>query len=200
MRSIVAIIAVSTLGLLLTRPALASVEARSGLPTGLHVGVGLTGASADLALGPISLGGAVTSSYMGTGNFGTALNPSARLVWTVRGGDGLSAGLVAAGTSMLGYPPPTPVNTQDPSTYKSPQPVRTLIGDVGLAVSYRYDFPYFFGRPLPITFSPTVTFMLDENGNVKFGPQTNLEVALRFTPEAELTVGGGTAVGLRFKL
>lgn len=191
MRSIVAILAVSSLGLMLTQPALASVEARSGLPTGLHVGVGLTGASTDLALGPISLGGAVTSSYMGTGPFGTALNPSARLVWTVRGGDGLSAGLVAAGTSMLTYPAYAPVNTKDPTAAnKPPQPIRILIGDVGLAVSYRYDFPYFFGRPLPITFSPTVTFMLDENGNVKFGPQTAMEVALRFTPEAELTVGG----------
>jgi len=194
MRSIVAILAVSSMGVLLVQPALASVEARAGLPTGLHVGVGLTGVSTDLALGPISLGGAVASSYMGSGPFGTALNPSARLVWTVRGGDGLSAGLVAAGTSMLTYPPYAP----DPN--KPPQTARVLIGDVGLAVSYRYDFPYFFGRPLPITFSPTVTFMLDENGNVKFGPQTNLEVALRFTPEAELTVGGGTAVGLRFKL
>lgn len=199
MRSITAALLTSTIGLLLAQPAVAAAEARSGLPTGLHLGVGLTGASADLALGPVSVGGAVTSSYMGMGPFGTTLNPSARVVWTVRGGDGLSVGLVGAGTSMLGYPP-VPANTKDGVVYSPPQPVRTLIGDAGVAVSYRYDFPNFFGRPLPITFSPTVTFMLDENGNVKFGPQTNLEVAVRFTPEAELTVGGGTAVGLRFKL
>ncbi|MNY04262.1 hypothetical protein D3C86_1369280 [compost metagenome] len=82
----------------------------------------------------------------------------------------------------------------------SPEPVVVPVGEAGLALSYRYDFPNFFGRSLPIIFSPTVTFMTDDKGMVKFGPHTSLEVAARFTPEAELTLGGGTIVGVRFRL
>ncbi|MBO9542210.1 hypothetical protein J7643_16600 [bacterium] len=173
-------------------PAEASVQARAGLDQGLNLGLGMTGASLNLTAGPITVGGAVTSASVYYGSVGTSLTPAAHLVYTVRDTGTIAFGLLGAYTGVQTYAS-TPVGV-------APEPVVIPVGEAGLALSYRYDFPNFFGRSLPITFSPTVTFMTDDKGMVKFGPHTSLEVAARFTPEAELTVGGGTIVGVRFRL
>lgn len=187
MRPLLLTLLTSLLGLSVSPPAFASLEGRSGLPSGIHVGMGLAGISLDAVAGPIAFGGAVA----GINGMGSMLIPSVRAIWTVRDGQGLSAGVMATAMSAL--------DTNTPP-YGGTPPVRVLMGEVGLAVSYRYDVPDIFGRTLPLTLSPILTFMIDPNGNVKFGPQTSLEFAARFTPEAELTIGGGTIVGMRFKL
>ncbi|HEY9899802.1 MAG TPA: hypothetical protein V6D00_11520 [Pantanalinema sp.] len=177
----------------LALPAQASVQARAGLEQGLNLGLGMTGAGLNVSAGPVTLGGSVTSASVYYGSVGTALTPSAHLVYTVRDTGAIAFGLVGAYTAVQTYGPPKLDGTAS-------EPLVIPVGEAGLALSYRYDFPHFFGRALPITFSPTVTFMADDKGMVKFGPHTSLEVSARFTPEAELTLGGGTIIGVRFRL
>ncbi|MNL24968.1 hypothetical protein D3C87_1464240 [compost metagenome] len=168
------------------------MQARAGLEQGIHLGLGMTGAGLNLSAGPLTIGGSVTSASVYYGSVGTALTPAAHLVYTVRDTGAIAFGLMGAYTVVQTYGPGQPD--------RAPDPVVIPVGEAGLALSYRYDFPHFFGRPLPITFSPTVTFMAGDKGLVKFGPHTSLEVAARFTPEAELTLGGGTIIGVRFRL
>lgn len=177
----------------LALPAEASVQARAGLPQGLNLGLGMTGAGLNVTAGPVTLGGSVTSASVYYGSVGTTLTPAAHLVYTVRDHSGIAFGLFGAYTGVQTYGAPAPDGSAG-------VPVVIPVGEAGLALSYRYDFPFFFGRSLPIIFSPNVTFMADDKGMVKFGPHTGLELSAQFTPEAELTLGGGTIIGVRFRL
>lgn len=199
-------IAAAALVIFAAETANASVQPRSGLPQGLNVGLGLTGASLDLSFGPLAIGGAVAGSTMNFGNIGGTLNPFARLIYTIRNDETLAFGFVLGAAAPLTYPVVTPMikpatATESASvTYTPPTPARVPIVDVGLTASYHFNLPNYFGVSLPLTVTPTVTFMLDGNNNLTFGPSTNLEAAVRFAPEVELVFGGGTSVGLRFKI
>lgn len=168
----------------------AATGARSGLPEGLNMGLGASGLSLDWAGGPLAFGGAITGDMFSA----NALSPTLRLVWTARNRDNLSVGFLAGAHYGLSTPIYNPID-QTTSPFG-----RELVGDVGLTASYRFDLPLLFERVLPLTLTPTLTFKIDRNGSLAFGPQTNIELAARFSKDVELTLGGGTIVGLRFQI
>jgi hypothetical protein len=190
-----------TLALVVSAPAFASTQRSADFTEGSAVGIGLFGLSYDYGLGPVSLGANIGTDLASFNYYGQpALKYNARLLWRVMEMDGLSGGVLAG----LQYDPGRPGGR----AYLNP--------DLGFSVAYdfrRFDAP--FALRLNVTLgvgsgatnyypstpdgsapdTPTANFFQ----RLTVGPNTSLELAYMPSDNMEITLGGGTWLGMRLK-
>lgn len=186
--------------LVLSTPALAATQRSADFSDGSAVGIGLFGLSYDYGLGPVSLGASIGTDLASSFSYGQpALKYNARLVWRVMEMDGLSGGVLAG----LQYDPGRPGGR----AYLNP--------DLGFSVAYdfrRFDSP--FALRLNVTLgvgSASSNYYPSSDGSVPdtptanffqrltVGPNTSLELAYMPSDNMEITLGGGTWLGMRLK-
>lgn len=172
-----------------------------------NLGIGLTGFSYDAALGNFSLGGMVNGNNLGASNqtILLALRALARFYHT----DNLSAGLVGG----IEYDPGQPGEHAN------------LVPDLGVALAYRFNLQNLAiagspvgGFPLVLRLNVTVGPTASSNYNYSvtpapqstdvlirpnffqrlgLGPNTTVALAYQANDNLEITLGGGTLLGMR---
>lgn len=176
-------------------PTQAAIQRSADFSEGNSLGIGLYGIAYDYSLWNVSLG-----AYAMTKQYGSNLTPildqspelGLRFLARSYERDGLSVGWVG-GLHVSSYKDYSGV-TQD---YRQRS---TLTPDVGMSVAYGFDL---FEMPLALRMNLTLGFSLLEGGDffqrLKFGPQTGLELAWQPREDLEVTLGGGTLLGMRLK-
>lgn len=180
------------------QPAQAAIQRSADFSEGHSVGIGLYGLSYDYGIGFFSAGLVASSAAsFSLGNpFGQPIKPGLRLLGRFYQQDGLSAGVLGGLTF-------DPGNVGD-RAYLTP--------DLGLGVAY--DFKQF---NVPVALRLNISVALGQSrsysyypgedpqpqGNLfqrlMFGPNTSLELAWMPTDKLEVTLGGGTILGMRMK-
>lgn len=189
-----------SIGLLLVHPAAqAAIQRSADFSEGSTLGIGLYGLSYDYGIGGFSAGLNVSSSASYGANsyspFNSPLRPSLRLMGRVYQQEGLSAGIFGG----LFFDP----GNVGERAY--------LVPDLGLGIAY--DFKQ-FNVPLALRLNMSValgdprrSYSNPEDSPVSanffqrlmMGPNTSLELAWLPTETLEVTLGGGTLVGMRMK-
>ncbi|PKL75656.1 MAG: hypothetical protein CVV27_14250 [Candidatus Melainabacteria bacterium HGW-Melainabacteria-1] len=178
-------------------PAQAAIQRSADFEDGHAIGIGLYGLSYDYGIGFFSAGLSAGSpaSYSLGNPLANPLRPSLRLFARFYEQAGLSAGLFTG----LNFDPGTPGERA------------YLIPDLGLGVAY--DFRQF---NLPFALRLNLSLALNDSRNryyspdssyptpnffqrLTFGPQTSLELAWMPSDQFEVTLGGGTLLGMRMK-
>lgn len=185
--------------LCLTLPAQAAIQRSADFSEGQSLGLGLYGASYDYGIGGFSAGVAIS------GNVTTSLLPdtynslksSLRLLGRFYQADGLSAAVLGG----LQFDPGMPGSR----AYLTP--------DLGVAIGYdfrQFEAPFAVRLNVSLALredrfyaSPTPEGSSAANGNffqrLGFGPNTSLELAWLPSDNLEVTLGGGTLLGMRLK-
>lgn len=185
--------------LVMANEAQASIQRSADFAQGNTIGLGLFGLSYDYGLGPISLGLMATTPLptipgLSNNSYQPYLKLSTRAVWRMFESDNLSAGLLVG----LEYDPGNPGSRS------------WLTPDVGFAVAYGFKI---FEVPIALRLNVTVAASrntqyysdLDTTSlpsrnflqQLTVGPNTSLELAFKPNENLELTLGGGTVVGMR---
>lgn len=182
----------------------ASIQRGADFDDGSSLGVGLYGLSYDYGWEFLSLGLSTASSA--SSSLSNPLNTSLRINSRVLGRfyqeEGLSAAVLAG-------------VTLDPGT---PGGRAYLTPDLGLAIGYNFrefDLPFAVRLNLSLAISQPskLSYVYDPYGHseplqqpsghflqrLTFGPQTSFEVAWMPNDNLELTLGGGTLLGMRLK-
>ncbi|MGV3523275.1 MAG: hypothetical protein ACO1RX_03575 [Candidatus Sericytochromatia bacterium] len=182
--------------LCLTLPAQAAIQRSADFSAGQTLGLGLYGASYDYGIGGFSAGLAIS------GNVSSSLLPdtynplksSLRLMGRFYQQDGLSAAVLGG----VQFDPGIPGNR----AYLTP--------DLGVGVAYdfrQFEAPFvvrlnvslalredrFYASPGPEAVTQSGNFFQ----RLGFGPQTSLELAWLPSDNLEVTLGGGTLLGMR---
>lgn len=178
-------------------PAQAAIQRSADFEPGQTIGIGLYGMSYDYGIGFFSAGFSVQSpSSLSLSNpLNDPLRPGLRLAGKFYQHDGLSADVLGG----LLY---------DPGR-SGERPL--LVPDLGLGLAYdfrQYKLPFVLRMNLTLAITdglsrydngdqalPNVTFFQ----RLSFGPQTSLELAWLPTKHLEVTLGGGTLLGMRLK-
>lgn len=189
-------------------PVQAALQRSADFSQGSTIGVGLFGLGYDYGLGPFSLGLTATTPLPNLSNlaFGsysmhasssfTGYQPylklSTRALWRLFESDGLSAGFLVG----LEYDPGSPGSRS------------WLTPDVGFSMAYGFEFWELpMALRLNVTIAPARTSAyLDSDTNLpprtflqqlSIGPNTSLELAVKPNDNLEITLGGGTLLGMR---
>ena len=189
----------ATMTFMILHPAAkASIQRSADFSEGSSLGVGLYGMSYDYGIGGFSAGLNVSSSASYGANsyspFNSPLRPSLRLIGRVYQQEGLSAGVFGG----LFFDP----GNVGERAYLTP--------DLGLGVAY--DFKQ-FNVPLALRLNMSVALGDGRRGyspddsqvsanffqRLIMGPNTSLELAWMPTETLEVTLGGGTLLGMRMK-
>lgn len=178
----------------------AETIANADFRPGQTIGVGIAGLSYDYAFPRVSLGGSLsTSNWLSPGNGRMQLG--ARGLVRFLDQQNLSAAVVGG----VLFDPGTPGDRS------------YLVPDLGLGVGYRFTLG---GLPLALRFNVTLTVDQGQNAppyatsispdvtvtqprgtvlqRLTTGPNTMLALAYQPTDNLEITLGGGTLVGVRF--
>jgi hypothetical protein len=185
------------------QPAQAAIQRSSDFSQGNTIGVGLFGLSYDYGVGPFSIGAAFSSDAIYSFASGSRLRPGLRAMWRFMEIDGLSAGVLAG----VQYDPGTPGGR----AYLTP--------DLGVGMAYNFkifDLPTALRLNLTLALSssstgyyfgsyPTSNSNVDEPTpnffqRLSIGPMSSLELAFMPSPNFEITLGGGTWLGMRLKI
>ena len=184
--------------LALLLPAEAAIQRSADFTSGHNVGVGLFGLSYDYGMGPFSIGTSFSTNAMPT-LVGIRLKPAVRSMWRFMEMEGLSAGVIA-GLQL------------DPGDVGGKA---SLVPDLGVGMAYNFkllDVAMALRLNLTLaTANSNTLFIVPTNDNIDapvpnalqrltVGPQTSLELAFMPTKNLEITLGGGTWVGMRVKL
>lgn len=176
-------------------PAQAAIQRSADFNQGSAIGIGIYGLSYDYGIGWFSAGIAAQSpASLNAGNpMNVPLKPSVRLLARFYELEGLSAGVLGG----VVYDPGQPGSR----AYLTP--------DLGLGVAY--DFRQF---NLPLALRLNLTLAVGDARSeysspdapsanffqrLMFGPQTSLELAWMPSDHLEVTLGGGTLLGMRLK-
>ena len=188
--------ALGALALLSTlAPAQAAIQRSADFSEGHALGIGLYGIAYDYSMWGVSAGAyAVTKQYSSslTPIFEQSPELGLRLLARSYDKDGLSVGWVGGlhVSSRNDYSDVTQGYRQR----------NILTPDLGLSVAYGFNL---WEMPLALRMNLTLGFSLLERGDffqrLKFGPQTGLELAWQPRQDLEVTVGGGTLLGMRLK-
>ena len=200
-----------TLGLFGANQAQAATQRSADFSDGNTVGVGLFGLSYDYGLGPVSLGfdsnaRLNTSAYSyGYGGLNTNLKFSGRTLWRVMETGTLTGAFLAAAH-------------YDPGSIGENN--SAFVPEVGFSIAYRIlDSPFLirlnttvgYNHNLTAKIWPEPTLPGDTSSNTpreveanflqKFGvgPGTSFELAYQPDENSEITVGGGSLIGMRLK-
>lgn len=187
------------LSLSLASNARAAIQRSADFSQGSSLGLGLYGLSYDYGLSAFSAGLAIQSPASGSlGNpLADALRLNLRLAGRFYQQDGLSMAVIGG----VLYDP----GRSGDRSY--------LIPDLGLGLAYDFrNFQIPFALRLNLTLAANDTrnrsFPTDPSGaidapnflqSLSFGPQTSIELAWLPTDNLEVTLGGGTLLGMRFK-
>ena len=178
-------------------PAPAAIQRSADFIDGHSIGLGLYGMSYDYGIGFFSAGLAAQSpSSM---NFSNPLNdplrPSLRLLGRFYQLEGLSAAVLGG----LLFDP----GRAGERAYLTP--------DLGLGIAYdfrQFNVPFALRMNLTLAISDRNVNLYPQDTSIPapnffqrltFGPQTSLELAWLPTDHLEVTVGGGTLLGMRMK-
>lgn len=184
-----------TLSALGAVPAQASIQRSADFSEGQTLGVGLYGMAYDYSAWNVSLGAYAVSKAYGS-NLTPIFDqsPDLGLRFAVRSyeQEGLYIGWVG-GLHVSGQ--------SDYNTISGSYQQRNhLIPDLGMSVAYNFNL---WELPLALRLNLTLGFSLLEQGDLlqrlQFGPQTGLELAWQPRKDLEVTVGGGTLMGMRLK-
>lgn len=181
----------------LSPQALAATQRSADFDAGNTVGLGLYGLSYDYGLGWFSVGLAAQSSVASTlGNpLADPIQLSTRMAGRFYEEEGLSAAVIAG----LYFDPGQPGSR----AYLTP--------DLGLSVAYdfrEHNFPFALRLNLSLAISDRTSYYpVSEDyapksnffQKLSFGPGTSLELAWMPTDNFEVTLGGGTLLGMRLK-
>lgn len=193
--SLTAFLSLSLPVLLLAPPAEAAIQRSADFDNGSSLGLGLYGLAYDFGWEFLSIGLSAASPTT-TGNPLTSpLRLNTRVLGRFYQAEGLSAAVLAG-------------VTLDPG---SPGSRAYLTPDLGLSIGYdfrEFDVPFAVRLNLSLAVSqqtgvqygwqdpqPASNFLQ----RLTFGPQTSLEVAWMPNDNLELTLGGGTLLGMRLK-
>lgn len=186
----------------LAQPAHAAIQRSSDFSQGHAIGVGLFGLSYDYGVGPFSIGAAFSSDAVYSFASGNRLRPGLRAMWRFMEIDGLSAGILGG----VQYDPGTPGNR----AYLTP--------DLGVGMAYNFkifDLPTALRLNLTLALSasstryyfgsyPTDSSVDEPTPNffqrLTIGPMSSLELAFMPSQNFEITLGGGTWLGMRLKI
>lgn len=190
----------ASVSLIWSASAQAATQLSADLEPGHRLGLGLMGAAYDLGLGPVGLGLALNTrepqSLLG-GNFRTEnmqLRYSLRGMWRVAEIESLSMGVLAGLHLDPGQPGERP----------------GLTPEVGMGVAWdlrTFDLPFALRLNLSVGINPYRPQPWQQNNTpptflqrLGLGPATSLEAAWFVNEQTEVTLGGGTLVGLRLKI
>lgn len=179
-------------------PAQAAIQRSADFSQGSAVGIGIYGLSYDYGIGFFSAGLAIQSqsSFSFSNPLNNPLRPSLRLAARFYQNRGLSADVLGGLLFDPGY-----VGERS-----------LLVPDIGLGVAY--DFRKAFKLPFALRMNLTLgvndySSRYPDNGEpgqqanffqkLGFGPQTSVELAWLPTKDLEITLGGGTLLGMRMK-
>ncbi|MEZ0368602.1 MAG: hypothetical protein ACAI44_05865 [Candidatus Sericytochromatia bacterium] len=186
------------LGAGLCAPSHAAIQRSADFTEGQTIGLGLYGLSYDYGIGFFSAGLAIQSASSSnlSNPFNNPLKPGLRLVGRIYQQEGLSASVLGGLLFDPGFSGDRPL----------------LTPDLGLGIAY--DFRQVFQMPFALRMNLTLGFSdgrnrytpIDESTptpnffqRLSFGPQTSLELAWIPTDHLEVTLGGGTLLGMRLK-
>lgn len=182
-------------------PASAAIQRSADFSQGQTVGLGLYGLSYDYGIGFFSAGlSAQSPASLSLGNpLNSPLKPGLRLAARFFELEGLSAAVIGG----LLFDP----GRSGERAYLTP--------DLGMGIAYdfrKFNFPFALRMNLTLALSdsrnsPIVPVYGDDYvapaGNffqrLSFGPQTSFELAWLPTDQLEVTLGGGTLLGMRMK-
>lgn len=180
--------------------ALAATQLSADVEPGHRLGLGLMGAAYDIGLGPVGLGFALNTrepQSLLAGNFRTEhmqLRYSLRGIWRIAEIDSLAMG-VLAGIHL------------DPGQAGERPGITPELG-MGVAWDLRsFDLPFALRLNLSVGIHPYRPSSWQQNDTpptllqrLGLGPATSLEAAWFVNDNTEVTLGGGTLVGLRLKI
>ncbi len=176
-------------------PAHAAIQRSADFSEGHALGIGLYGIAYDYSMWGVSAGAyAVTKQYSSslTPIFEQSPELGLRLLARSYDKDGLSVGWVG-GLHVSS-------RTDYSDVIQDSRQRNILTPDLGLSVAYGFNL---WEMPLALRMNLTLGFSLLERGDffqrLKFGPQTGLELAWQPRQDLEVTVGGGTLLGMRLK-
>ncbi len=176
----------------------AAIQRSADFEEGSTIGIGIYGMSYDYGIGFFSAGlSAQSSASLNFGNpMSQPLKPSLRLLARFYQLEGLSAGVLAGATYDPGFP--------GSRAYLTP--------DLGLSVGYDFrvhNAPFALRLNLTLAVGdgrgayPINDYDALPSGNffqrLSFGPLTSLELAWMPSEHFEVTLGGGTLMGMRLK-
>ena len=197
---------------LFTAETQAATQRSADFSQGNTVGIGLFGLSYDYGLGPVSLGfdsnakiNSSLSVYGGGGFGGNTLKFSSRGLWKVMETEKITGAFIAAA-----HYDPGDIGQNNPA----------FVPEVGFSIAYRIlDTPFLIrlnttvgynstlkGTVYPdystgINETPAEPREVEANFLQKFGvgPGTSFELAYQPDENSEITLGGGSLIGMRLK-
>ena len=177
-----------------TVPAQAAIQRSADFAEGQTLGIGLYGISYDYSAWNLSAGAYALSKQYGsnlTPIFDQSPDLGLRFAARSYAQDGLSVGWIGG----------LHVSSQNVYSAATGGYQRgALVPDLGMSVAYGFNL---WELPLAFRLNLTLGFSLLERGDLlqrlQFGPQTGFELAWQPREDLELTVGGGTLLGMRLK-
>ncbi len=173
------------------KPAEAAVQRSADFAEGQTIGIGLYGAAYDYGLGGFS-GGLYANTMSYTSSFSPNLNEPPRI------GLRLAARSYVDKSLSLGWIGGLHVRQKTSNLIPGDTTVRNeLVPDVGLSVAYSLQE---FDIPFILRLNMTLGLSLGESNplnSLQFGPQTGLELAWVPRENLEITLAGGTLLGMR---
>ena len=189
-----------SIGLISAGSARAATQLSADLEAGHRLGLGLMGAAYDLGLGPMGLGFAINTrepQSLLTGNFRTEnmqLRYSLRGMWRIAEIESLSMGVLAG------------IHLDPGRAGERPG----LTPEVGMGVAWdlrTFDLPFAVRLNLSVGINPYRPQPWQQNDppptllqRLGLGPASALEAAWFVNEHTEVTLGGGTLIGLRLKI
>ena len=173
-------------------PAYSAVKDCVDMPNGNNVSVGLFGLSYDYVIDAFGIGASIGKPLFSF-TYSPAMNLGLRAHYRFLNSDNLSAGVLAA----VNLDPGTPSDASG-----------KLIPDVGVGVAYTFE-DIGLSLRLNLTFTSSWTGapnVFSYSGDtqapnflqtITIGPNTSFEIGYRLNETAELTLGGGSLVGIR---
>lgn len=198
------------LGLLAPQQVLAATQRSADFSDGNTVGVGLFGLAYDYGLGPVSLGfdsnARISPSFMSYSASSMNLKFSGRGLWRVMETDTLTGAFLVAA-----HYDPGSIGENNAS----------FIPEAGFSIAYRIlDSPFLIRLNTTVGYNPNLkgyvwsdTYLpgdsssdnspreVEANFLQKFGvgPGTSFELAYQPDENSEITLGGGSLIGMRLK-
>lgn len=197
------ILSISVALLALSLPAQAATQRSADFAPGNTVGIGLFGLSYDYGLGPVSLGlDTNSSSNYSFSPYGTRLKFSSRVLWRVMETETITGAAIVAA-----HYDPGEAGGTDPQ----------FVPEAGFSMAYRiWDSPFLIRLNATVGYhsgrqaNPWLSVPTGEDSTeplpephffqkIGMGPGTSFELAYQPDENSEITLGGGSWVGMRLK-
>lgn len=178
------------------QPVQAAIQRSADFPQGHAIGVGMFGLAYDYGIGALSIGSSFSGDATYSLSYSARIRPALRALWRFMEMEGLSAGVLAG----IQFDP----GTVGGRAYLTP--------DLGVGLAYNFHI-----LEIPMAFRLNLTLALGPGSRASYpdttdqptpnlfqrltiGPLSSMELALMPTQNLEITLGGGTWLGMRIKL